>query len=60
MFSPCPSKEFDKFDKFSIQDTLKGIKEYERKCKKVKAVWKKFKNVCFAKNEFVFVLWRMN
>ena len=27
MFFPCPSKQFDKFDKLSIKDSLKGIKK---------------------------------
>ena len=27
MFSPCPSKQYDKFDKLSIKDSLKGIKK---------------------------------
>ena len=58
MFSPCPCKQFDKFDKLLIQDSLKWMNE--RKWKKLKNVWKKFENVCFAKNEFVFMLLRMN
>ena len=31
MFSPCPSKPFDKFDKLSIKHSLKGIKKNMKK-----------------------------
>ena len=42
---PSPSKQFDKFDKLVIQDSLKWMKEW----KKVKEeVWKNLKNVYFA------------
>ena len=34
MFSPCPSKQFDKFDKLSIKDSLKGIKKNMKESKR--------------------------